>query len=280
MLQLNKINKMDRNEKRQRRDEMRRHMHITGANRFWSGLLLLAAGGLLLARKVGADIPDWMFSWYMVVIAIGLLISFKSGFRNIGGLIMIVVGVAFLLNDIIPDAHMQDFIWPGILIMAGIIFILRPNPHVDHKKDWRNWKQDWDNWENHANNADMLQPLNTDAGPDENAEFIEINSVFASVNKLILSKNFKGGEINAFMGGAEINLLQADIKQPVQLEINNVFGGTKLIVPANWNIKNEIAAVFGGVEDKRSAAISVPDPGKTMILKGSCVFGGIEIRNF
>jgi len=82
------------------------------------------------------------------------------------------------------------------------------------------------------------------------------------------------------MGGAEINLLQADIRQTVHLEINNVFGGTKLLLPGNWNVKNQITAVFGGVEDKRNASISSPEAGKTIILKGACVFGGIEIRNF
>ena len=70
---------MNREERKQRRDELR-EMHSHGSNRVWGGLVLLAAGGLLLARQVGADIPSWMFHWPMIVIAIGLLISFKSGF--------------------------------------------------------------------------------------------------------------------------------------------------------------------------------------------------------
>lgn len=82
------------------------------------------------------------------------------------------------------------------------------------------------------------------------------------------------------MGGTEINLLQADIREPVMLEINNVFGGTKLIVPAHWNIKNEVTAVFGGIEDKRNLSAGVTDELKVVILKGSCVFGGIEITNY
>ena len=275
---------MDREERKLRRDEMRKQMHGGGANRIWSGLLLLAAGGLLLARQVGADIPDWMFHWHMILIAIGLLISFKSGFRNAGGLIMILVGVAFLLNDIIPNAHMRDFIWPGILIIAGIIFIVKPKTNIHHMKDWHGWDE---KWKEHTAKLDKYEELSQphlvtpDAGSAEaDAEYIEINAVFGSANKLVLSKNFKGGEVNSFMGGAEINLLQADIKQPVQLEINTVFGGTKLIVPANWNIKNSITAVLGGLEDKRNPNIANPDPNKILILRGACVFGGIEIKNF
>jgi predicted membrane protein len=255
------------------REERRNLRRVNGGNRFWSGLLLLAAGGLLMARQLGADIPGWLFQWYMILIAIGLLISFKSGFKNAGGLIMIVAGVAFLLNDIIPNAHMQDFIFPGVLMIAGIIFILRPRQQTANKRGWQKW-------DTHEYNPPVQTSITPDNQTDENPEFIQINSVFGGVKKIIFSKNFKGGEINAFMGGAEINLLQADIKQNVLLEINNVFGGTKLILPSNWDVKNEVTAVFGGVEDKRSTNLAIPDPNKAIILKGACVFGGIEIKNF
>ena len=55
------------------RDE-RKMYRSNGGNRFWSGLLLLAAGGLLMARKLGADIPEWLFNWYTILIAVGLLL--------------------------------------------------------------------------------------------------------------------------------------------------------------------------------------------------------------
>jgi len=269
---------MDREERKKRREEM-----ITGAypgsNRIWSGIILLIVGSLLMAKKMGADIPNWIFQWYMLLIAIGLLISLKSGFKNAGGLIMIVVGVAFMLNDIIPDAHMQDFIWPGILMIAGVIFILRPHSFNERKR-LNKWAGNWNDYSRQA--KDQITPETKDKfETDPTAEYVEINAVFGSINKLVLSKNFKGGEINAFMGGAELNLLQADIQQVVQLEINTVFGGAKLVVPGNWNINNQTTAVFGGVEDKRNPTIStLTDPNKVLILKGACVFGGIEIRNF
>ena len=82
------------------------------------------------------------------------------------------------------------------------------------------------------------------------------------------------------MGGSEINLLLADIKHEVVLEINNVFGGTKLIVPANWDVKNDVTAIFGGIEDKRSMNTTPPDPSKVLVIKGTCLFGGIEVANY
>lgn len=241
-------------------------------NHFWTGLILIAAGGLLIARKLGADIPQWVFSWHMLLIALGLLIGFRSNFKNAGALIMIVVGCAFLVNDIMPGSNIQDFIWPGILIMFGAFFILKPRIHFLHNNNRK-----------HRKDADIKhfnQFENNSFSVEDDAEFIEINAVFSGIKKIVLSKNFRGGEINAFMGGAEINLQQADIKQHAVLEVNNVFGGTKIFIPSNWDIKNEVTAVFGGVEDKRSFNLPAPDPGKSIILKGTCVFGGIEIRNF
>ena len=74
--------------------------------------------------------------------------------------------------------------------------------------------------------------------------------------------------------------MKADIQNPIVLEVNNVFAGTKLIVPSNWDVKNEVTVVFGGVEDKRTINTGIPDPEKIMILKGTCVFGGIEVTNY
>ncbi len=272
---------MDREERKRLKYEARRQIHTNGGNRIWSGLLLLVAGGLLMARQLGADIPAWIFHWEMLIIAIGLLISFKSGFKNMGGIIMILVGVAFLLNDIIPNAHMENFIWPGILMIVGVAFILRPRSQKMHWNKWEGHEKGWDNYGENLKNKIIDKSTPPQPEPmEDDAEYIEVNSVFGSVNKLILSKNFKGGEINAFMGGAEINLMQADIKGPIQLEINTVFGGAKLFVPGSWHIKNEITAVFGGVEDKRNANIASIELNKTLTIKGACVFGGIEIRNF
>jgi predicted membrane protein len=273
---------MDREERRLSR-EARRDANVNGGNKIWTGLLLFAAGGLLLAQKLAehahAPFPDWLVSWKMLLVAIGLLISFKSGFKNAGGLIMIVVGVAFLLNDIIPNAHIENFLWPGILMIIGVLFILRPSRRHWHK--WETADRDWNNYSENLKNKIVAESTpKPSEEPDPTAEYIEVNSVFGSVNKLVLSKNFKGGEINAFMGGAEINLTQADIQGPVQLEINTVFGGAKLVVPGSWHIKNEVTAVFGGVEDKRNANISSIELNKTLTIKGACVFGGIEIRNF
>lgn len=239
------------------------------------GLGLLCAGILLWGYKMGAPIPHWIFTWPVLLITIGFIIGVKSRFHNPGSFIMMLVGGAFLIDQNVPGLNFHNYILPALLIGIGLVYIFRPRRNWDQKL-----KRHWENrYQTNAPAEPYVQPANA-AIEGDNSEYIDINAVFGGVKKLILSKNFKGGEINSFMGGSELNLMQADIQQPVVLEVHNVFGGTKLIIPANWDVKSEVTAIFGGIDDKRSLNTAGPDPGKTLILKGACIFGGIEVANY
>ena len=58
------------------------------------------------------------------------------------------------------------------------------------------------------------------------------------------------------------------------------FGGIKIIVPSNWDVKFENTAAFGNVEDKRRLQNLNADSSKTLVIAGTAVFGGIEITNY
>jgi len=250
-------------------------------SRMWSGIILLLAGILLLGYKMGAPIPGWVFTWPVLLIAIGLLTGVKSRFHNPGAFIMIVIGGVFLLDQTSPELNFHNYILPAILIGVGLIYILRPRNSWSHRYK-RKWRDDIDYYHSPIiiPPTEHFTDTKSDSAETDNGEYVEINAVLGGVKKIILSKNFKGGEINSFMGGTELNLSKADIVKPVVLEVNNVFGGTKLIVPSNWDVKNEVTTVFGGIEDKRSLNSTAPDAGKILFLKGTCVFGGIEVTNY
>jgi predicted membrane protein len=236
-------------------------------SRVGGGVFLVIAGFFLLAYKMGAPIPDWVFTWPVLLIAIGLLTGIKSRFHNPGSYILILIGGVFLIDQSVPGIDLHNYIAPIILIGLGLLFILRPRGRSFGKYRRARWQRT------------HFAVCNTAASSDTE-EYLDVHAVFGGVKKNIQSKNFKGGEITCFMGGAEISFMQADIQHPVVLEVNNVFGGTKLIIPGNWEVQTEISAMFGGVEDKRNFQNSIPDPEKKIILRGSCVFGGIEITNY
>ena len=248
-------------------------------SRIWSGLILLAAGLLLLAYKMGLPVPGWLFTWPMILIVIGLISGLKNGFRNPGTFIMILIGSIFLVDNNIPEIDLHDYIIPIILMAIGLLFLLKPKGgECSHSRRRRHVGSI-------PRSLDNAPPDNTGnaayaSGTQSEPEYLDVNAVFGGIKKRVLSKNFRGGSIVCFMGGSEIDLMQADMQQPIELDVNNVFGGTKIVIPAHWDIQNEVSAIFGGVEDKRMYANTQPDPNKKIYLKGTCVFGGIEISNY
>lgn len=236
--------------------------------RVWTGIFIIGIGIFLLAQKMGFPFPNWFFDWPMILIAIGLFSGLQNGFRNSAWFILIFLGVIFLVDDNIQGMYLHRFLWPVGLIFFGIFIIFRRNKC---------------NRQRHFNRPGSPHTPTTDGpspvSPDDDNNFIEMTTFLGGIKKKILSKNFKGGNIVCFMGGTELDLTLADIQQPAVLEISQIFGGTKLMVPSNWEIQSEVSAVLGGFEDKRNIASPVLDTNKVLILKGTSVFGGIEITS-
>lgn len=246
-------------------------------HREWTGIFLIIAGGLLLANKLNAGIPDWVFTWPVLLIAIGLLNGFQHNFRNPMWFVFIIVGGAFLIDQQFHELKLKEMLWPGVLILVGVMFIFRRKGDGSYKRlreeGWKKgWKQDWkDDWEKWNQTVDPTQAQ---------GEYIDSTNVFGGAKKVVLSKNFRGGDITCFFGGSEIDLSQADIQSPVIMDLTMVFGGLKITVPSHWTIKNQVTPIFGAVEDKRSIAVTNPDAAKTLVLTGTALFAGIEIKNF
>jgi predicted membrane protein len=226
------------------------------------GLIIVVVGTVLLAKQVGVDFPYWFFSWPMLLITIGVYVGFRHSFRNPGWLIPVGIGTLFLLEDIVPELQLKQFIWPIIIIGIGLFMIFRPRSR-NRGEYWRQRYNQNNDSEYFSNNA------------------FETVTIFGGDKKQIISKDFKGGESVCAFGGVEINLTQADINGKAEIEIVQLFGGTKIIVPPHWKVvSDELVCVFGSLEDKRQVAGSVVDATKTLVLKGTCIFGGIDLRSF
>ncbi|MBS1917411.1 MAG: hypothetical protein JST87_14120 [Bacteroidetes bacterium] len=239
--------------------------------RIIAGLFLLVVGAVFFMRELSFPFfPDWLFSWPMILIAIGIYSGLRHQFRNPGWIIMIAIGGIFLFDQMNIGFDMHRFIVPTIIVAVGLTMILRP------RRD-RGWiRSDWSSWHSEKKN-DPVDPIGkTDYSSED---FFDSTAVFGSSKKRIISKDFKGGDITCFMGGCEIDFSQADIIKPAVIDMTLVFGGGKIIVPADWQVVIHITPVFGGVEDKRKQPVSI-NPDKVLILKGTCFFGGFEIKNY
>jgi predicted membrane protein len=231
-------------------------------SRILAGFVVILIGGLLLAQKLGAYFPDWLFSWQTLLIAIGIFVGTKHNFRMGGWLIPIFIGFIFLLDRFSPDLYLRPYFLPIILIAIGSVMILTPKRHRRN----RNWS------------PRVAEPSYTPAGAGE--EVMESVSIFGGVKRNIISKSFKGGESVTVFGGSEINLMQADIQGKVKLEIVQIFGGTKLIIPANWQVQSELVSLFGDIQDTRVSTKDSLDPDKILVIEGFSMLGGISIKSY
>lgn len=241
-------------------------------NNRWTGLLFLLIGAVLLLRQTGYPFPSWLFNWEMILIVVGLFIGVRHGFRDLAWLIMVIVGLVFLSDDIWPGIRLRQFAVPVIIIALGLLFFLSPRRMCGGRGRFRRHQQG-------VAEGETTDSLMVQEGEIVQETALDIVSIFGGIKKRVLSKQFTGGNIVCVFGGAEINLSNSDFTSPIILDLTLVFGGAKLIVPANWEIRSEVAAIFGGIDDKRAQPTSTV-PEKTIILKGTLMFGGVEINSF
>lgn len=268
--------------------------------RIWAGLFLVLVGALLVLDQIGFPLPDWLFSWHFLLIGLGLFIGFRHNFRGGFWLILILVGAAFEFQDYYPRIELHRFILPGILILIGIMFVVnsgRNHYHPWHDSRWQDkawraqWKAQWKNewrarkwgYPKPGPTPDPTAGGTTSTGSTYSAysaeDYIDTTAFFGGVHKKIVSKNFKGGDVVTIMGGTEIDLSQADFTGTVRLDVVQIMGATKIIVPAHWEVRSDVTAIFAGFEDKRQQP-TVNNPDKILLIDGTSLFGGIELKNF
>jgi hypothetical protein len=99
-------------------------------NRLAWGIGLLVFGILFLIRQLDVfppEISSLVFDFKNYPLILGVIFLIVHSNKNIGW-VLVAVGLLFRLSDIIRfTRHISDFVWPVLLIVAGIILILNKN---------------------------------------------------------------------------------------------------------------------------------------------------------
>lgn len=235
-------------------------MKSYGEKRLLAGIIMLVVGVILLLKYydiVPIELPSYLFSWKSLLIVLGLVFLITER-NNTTGIILILVGSVFLATDIFA-LTVRDVLRlsiPVILIVAGLFLILRRQSYT-------------------------VKDFNT-AGNEPSNDFVNDVSIFGGGEKIIRTNNFRGGRLTAIFGGSEIDLRGSDMALGVNaIDILCIFGGVTIRVPDDWDIKNEVSAIFGGFSDKRIAGkkyAAGATPEKVLYIKGLVLFGGGETK--
>jgi predicted membrane protein len=225
------------------------------------GVIVIAAGFLLLLSNTGIlpwEVRHVLFSWQMLLIGIGLVSFFSSESRT-PGTILILIGGVFILPRIFDlSINIMHVFWPLLLIGLGVLILTKRMP----RRPWQ---------------ARVHLPN------DHHMEdgYIHEENIFSGGKQRVMHQVFRGGHINCVFGGSEVDLTQATLGEGTnELEVNTIFGGVTLIVPADWRIQLKMTSIMGGFSDKRAYVKENPDMSKVLIIKGSTIFGGGEIKSY
>jgi predicted membrane protein len=171
--------------------------------------------------------------------------------RFILAYILITIGIGIILG-----LDVSNYIWPTVLILLGLNLIFNNRNHeFKGCKFERQFKVDL-----------------------SDQDYIDYSVIFNSLNKKIISDDFKGGQLKIVFGEATLDLSECKIakNKTAKLEINPVFGGFTIIVPKSWQVETSTTQVAGVFENKTK--ISGKVDGK-LLITGSAVFAGGEIIN-
>ena len=234
------------------------------------GIILVVLGGLFLLDSM--DLIDFnvarvIFSFPAVLIILGIVLILNTSRRLLGAFILIA-GMFFMIPRIFPYVYYDSHIvFPVLLIAFGVYIILRKRTHRTSEGEYRHNKDE------HSTRYKGYDQINSDRVDDV--------SVFGGGHKVIVSDNFKGGNITNIFGGSEIDLKDCKLAPGVNIiDFVAVFGGSNIIVPSDWKILIDVLPVFGGFSNKvRRDPNAVIDPDKTLLIKGFVLFGGGEVRS-
>jgi len=256
-METNENYKDERRQARFERHQLRHENHHLTHNRPIIGVILVLVGLFLLLRNTGffpEFIDHVVFSWPMLLVAIGLVMTLGAAEKT-SGVIVMAVGGFFLIPMIFRETfHAYNMFWPSIFIIIGVTFI--------------------------ATKRRGFNSITTTGVIGD--DYIDYANVFSGGERQIVSENFKGGRISAVFGGMELDLTKAKLAPGRnELEISCVFGGITFIVPDDWNISIAVTPVLGGFNDSRKLIPGrTVDPSRQLVIKGAVVFGGGEIKSY
>ena len=265
------------------------------------GVIILGIGLVLLFRKFGLYIPDWVLTWPMILIAVGTYTLISQQFKSFFGSVVLFIGVYFLLKrEFDLDLGLDQFIWPVGLIALGIYLILHKK---QENKALEEVRKNWESSRKKKTEGTSSEKIESAEVVDDAAasqeeptkapdsgfvratgtafmDRINESVIFSGVNRKLMTKDFQGGKATVIFGGLDLDLTQVDFTGVVTLDLEVGFGGVKLLVPPHWDVRTEVSNIAAGLEDKRMFREGGVDTSKVLILKGTLLFSGLEIKSF
>ena len=220
--------------------------------RAFFGVTIAAFGGVLLLKNLEIIKFDswnvfWGTVWAAGLILAGLMTIFSSrrASLRVWGLLLMTIGVSIGLGTYgVINISVWKLFWPVMLIAIGLMVSVGSGGHKRSKK------------------------LAADVSGNEKI------AIFYGEESRVKG-DYAGGSATAIFGGVDLDLRQAKIKDGAVIDVFTFCGGVSINMPDDVIVKNEVRGILGGSEYK---TVSKSSAKKTIILRGECVLGGLEVK--
>jgi predicted membrane protein len=218
------------------------------------GVVVIALGLVFLLDNFAViHAGDITRYWPAVFIVLGALMALQADRRGgrVWGVTLAVIGLLMVLRRMDLIAFSLWDLWPLVLVAIGASML------------WRGGGR---------RKLFVAGPAATDDS------FVAGTAVLGGFARRVVSKDFRGGEVTAVMGGAELDLRQAEMRSAfAELHVVAFWGGVEIRVPREWSVQLDGLPVLGGFEDKTMPPQGAAPP--RLVVKGVAVMGGVEVTN-
>lgn len=213
--------------------------------------------------------------------------------RNIFGLIIVLLGLGFLLQQFNPiwAPNIMNYWWPMLIIAVGLlawngnrrtwfgpmlIVLVGMALLLDQMSFFKHsaWNYFW------PVVIILLGSRILFGKPWDSSQKTDVGSgdataVFSGVDRKVTGP-FQKSEVSAWFGGVKLDCRDAQFAKDSVLNVSAGFGGVEIWLPKDVRVVTKVTPVLGGVEDKTNPDSSAA---KTLTITGMVMFGGATVKN-
>lgn len=259
------------------------------ANGVFIGLLFIVVG--LLYACSALDLFDFTIffpGWWTLFIIVPCIYALtRKNEDKTGPAIGLIIGICFLINAQDFNFHI-DFFPMALAVLCFIIGwkMLVPQKKKEHKNVEFEFTYD-------SSNPSTAENVTSEAGTNSGSfsesvgggsysggnGYINASALFGGKDIRVDNECFTGADINVIMGAVDLNLRNAIISEDVYINVTAIMGGVDIYVPANVRVVTDgCTTIMGGIDVNTSYANFHSADSPRVIITGSCIMGGIDIK--
>jgi predicted membrane protein len=215
------------------------------------GLGVTLLGVLLLGDRLELfDAGEIVLLWPAILVLVGVvqLLRPQTSSSRSWGLVWVVAGGWLLFNNLgWMTFDFREAFWPLVLVLAGATLV------------WRA----------------LRGPQDRRPHDDTTVHGFALMGGTALVSA---SPGFRGGDLNAIMGGCELDLRKAQVEgDEAVVDVFTLWGGIDIRVPETWKVVGKVVPIMGAFEDKTRQPQAAAGP--RLVVRGLVLMGAVEVKN-